>query len=272
MITENQLKFEERLTLDDLLEKHYSQDPIVVKPIAMNITTKEIKCYISKDLYGYMPVDDFDVVTKSNISKFSNYTYYPAIARKIGKTILACVSSIASDGKIYLSRKNVIEYNYERLISGDNIIPCEILSIDKKALYLDCGGGVQGRIFVSDAVEVFVEDLRDSEFGIGDIIYCEIIESDDETCRLSLSYQAACKVEYCEGDIITAKVRKVFENNELSRIGEADFFVEILPTHKSGVLNAYESDNLKYNDKVSCIVTSVKPSGKYKLKLISKIS
>ena len=100
------------------------------------------------------------------------------------------------DIELYGKYKAKVDYN---LLKRRAIINCEITCISSNALYLDCGGGVQGRVDISEAIIPFVRDLRDSGFKKGEIIPCEIIGFDDSTCKLTLSFQKACNITYSCG-------------------------------------------------------------------------
>ena len=262
----NYLDINEKLEIDDLIKYKNDKIPLYVKVIQFHTNLKLIDCLISSKFNAYIPLAEFDINIKKYATHLDDIDYYPQICNNLLKYVDVYISEVDVEDDtnyaIYLSRKNRMIDVYNKLKYQD-IIECTIKNITSCFIYVECQSGVSGRIFVREAVASFVPNLKYCGLKVGSNIHAKVIGYNDELYSRNWSYIQANFPKHQIGDIVRVRIRDCVKPNDYTKDDDQDYYVEIISSHFSGILNAKKNNDLKFNDEVNCIITSIKKNNKY---------
>lgn len=68
----------------------------------------------------------------------------------------------------------------------DRVIKCQVTGIENYGIFVNIDSLYSGLIHISEITKGFVKDIKDY-VNIGDVIYCKILEVDEDTLHMKLS-------------------------------------------------------------------------------------
>ncbi len=271
---EKELQYEKNKSIAYFTQKMKSKEIVVAKALRFDSKNRVVICKLSDKVSAELPVSE--VVTnelKALYNSNANTYFYPEIISIIGSNISVIITSYNSNSSTFIiSRRDALIKIFNK-IKSEEYLYCAIKSMTDTCLFLDCGGGVPGLMYIGEATECKIRQLKDS-FNENDIIKCKIIGSDEENYRIFLSRKQAIESENIilhENDIVYGKVRESFSAPDDS-FGQKSFFFEIFPYNIVGILNTFFFDGeLRYNDPLICCISKINHGERYKLKVIKRL-
>lgn len=273
MITlEKNLKYESNASREYFMLKMNKNERVTAKAIRFDYNNQVIDCTLSNTVSAILPMSEVvPQELKVLQSSSSNYFSYPEICSIIGKKIGVFITYYDTNlNKFIISRRDSMLKAFEE-IKKENIIDCDIKTMTNTALYVDCGYGIPGLIYISECAKCRIRSVKDS-FKIGNIIRCKILSINENDTNLTLSRIQAVDEEGIKlnvNDIVYGKVRERY-SNENDKDNQQSYYFEILPYNLVGFVNIFNYNlTLNYNDELICNIVKITPEGKYKLKMIN---
>lgn len=271
---EKELKLENNKNTDFFIKQMDKKQIVVAKVLNFDSINNLIVCMLSDKVSATLPISEVvPTELKYRYNEKNNSYFYPEVASLVGSNISAIITSYNPvDNSFIISRRDAILKTFDE-IKTKEFLYCSIKSISNSHMFLDCGCGVLGTLYVGEASECRIKNLKDS-FLEKDTIRCKIIGVDENNKRLILSRKQAIPsecIKFNENDIVYGKVRDTFFDSNDS-LGQKSFFFEILPYNICGILNTFYYDgDLRYNDSLICTVTRVNHDNKYKLQILKRL-
>lgn len=274
IILEKELQCERNKNFDYFNQKMKEKEIIVAKALRFDTKNQVILCRLSDKINAELPISE--VVTnelKALYNSNANTYFYPEIINIIGNNIAVTITSYNSNNSSFIiSRRDALLKTFN-IIKKSEFLYCSIKSMTDTCLFLDCGCGVPGLMYIGEATECKIRQLKDS-FNENDIIKCKVIGIDEENKRIHLSRKQAIESENIvlnENDIVYGKVRESFSAPNDS-FGQKSFFFEIFPYNIVGILNTFFFDgDLRYNDSLVCSIAKINHDNRYKLKILKRL-
>lgn len=271
---EKELKLKEYADVTYFTEEMNKGNRVVAQAIYYNSKEKIVICKLSNFVNAILPLQEsFIEEPKPRLRRKAGKIYYPELSSIIGSNIGVYITSYIPELSAFeISRRESMVEAFEEIQEGKSIY-CSVKSMTDKTLFVDCGYGLIGAIYISDSSLNRIRKVSDS-FKVGDIIKCKITNVDRLNHQIALSRRLAVEEEnitFEVGDIVYGRVREQFADpNDIE--GQKSYFFEILPYNLSAVLNTFsDTPTLNYNEELVCYVSRVKEDGKCKLKIANPL-
>jgi len=252
------------MSIEKLTSIFNNSSPITGKVLRINSQNESLEVDLGNGFYGTMKFVDTTIYP---IYK-GDETLSPSVYTLVGNNIQAKIISLNED-KILLSRKENMLEALEYLKSEKEIEFASITGFSKLSAFIDIGAGIIGRSYGKNFSVVKYDDIKDTDFRIGDTISVKTVEFLEESNRFELSrVDTLPSIFNClhRGDIV---IGKVF--NPVSDPENPGYYVAIDDNNFCGIVDVLDdSTELKYGDSIWASIHKITNKG-VKLRLVNKI-